>query len=325
MATLTRRASASSPSAETHRRSTSARAARWAKRCLRAVLAQATVSRVVTTTIRPLAPRLSVRTLLRLPVSRIVEVESPLCPQPVLLDAAGVDPIASLLYWRGPGGWEPETLPTFLRLVTPGCTVIDVGANTGLFSLLAARRQSDAEVHAIEPVPRVFDMLQRNVALNKLSNLTCHQMALSDISSTVAMYVPREQSPVMASMLPHWRSDVERIDVPARTLDDFATELTKPIDVLKIDTEGTEALVLTGGSRTVAKDHPFVICEVLAAGDTADELTDRMKRAGYTIWLLDEAGPRETDRVLGNAPDGCRNYLFIPSLRRAQATELLDI
>ena len=129
----------------------------------------------------------------------------------------------------------------------------------------------------------------------------------------------------MASMLPDWRSDVEQIEVSARTLDDFAAHLGKPVDVLKIDTEGTEALVLGGGMQTLTKDQPFVVCEVLAAGHTADDLTDLMKGAGYSIYLLDERGPRHTNRVLGNEAEGCRNYLFIPARRLPRARELLDI
>lgn len=305
--------------------STAARRIRNTKRRLRAVLARPALSRALTTAVRPFAPRLSVRTLLRLPVARIVEVRSVLCPEPVFLDAAGVDPIASLLYWRGSDGWEPETLPAFLRLVTPGAVVVDVGANTGLFSVLAARRQPDAEVHAIEPVPRVFELLRHNVLLNGLSNVTCHQLAFSDSSDTAVMYVPREDLPIMASMLPDWRSDVDQIEVSARTLDDFAAHLGKPIDVLKIDTEGTEALVLAGGMQTLNKDQPFVVCEVLLAGQTADHLTDLMNSAGYSIYLLDEEGPRQTDCVLGNEAEGCRNYLFIPASRVSRAMELLGI
>jgi FkbM family methyltransferase len=299
-----------------------AQSLRWTKRRLRAILARPAVSRPLTAAVRPLASGLSVRTLLRLPVARDVEIRSALCAEPIVLDAAGRDPIASLLYWRGIDGWEPETLPVFLRLVTPGATVVDVGANTGLFSLLAARRHHTVAVHAIEPVPRVYDLLSANVLRNGVPNVSCHRLALSDREGTVSMYVPREDVPIMASMLPDWREDSERVDVAAQSLDSFVRSLESRVDVLKVDTEGTEPLVLAGGLETLARHRPFVICEVLAAGRTADDLTALMTGVDYEMFRLEEDGPRRTDRLHGNEAEGCRNYLFVPHERALEAREL---
>lgn len=289
------------------------------------MLSRPAISRPLTAAVKPLAPTLSTRTLLRLPVARSVEVRSPLCREPIFLDAAGVDPIASLLYWRGLDGWEPETLPVFLHLVTPDSTVVDVGANTGLFTLLAARRDSSVTVHAIEPVPRVFDLLTANVSRNEASNVRCHQLALSDREGTATMYVPLEDLPVMASMLPDWRADVETVEVSTRTLDQFVGTLGRSVDVLKIDAEGTESLVITGGLQTLATDRPFVICEVLAADHTADALAMLMAGVDYQMFYLEQSGPRRVGRLGGNGAEGCRNYLFIPGERVANALELLGM
>ena len=297
-----------------------------AKRVLRRILAHSSVNRAMTSAVRPWAHSLSPRTLLRMPVARIVEVQSPFCDAPVLLDAAGADPIASLLYWRGSAGWEPETLPGFLRLVNSGMTVLDVGANTGLFSLLAARRSPSVTVHAIEPVPRVFAMLESNVARNQLTNVSCHRLALSDEQGTVAMYVPEDDIPVMSSLLPNWRPGSDRIHVDAQTLDQFVTRLgLTDVDVIKIDTEGTEHAVLAGAQATLSTQRPFVICEVLSAGNTAGALTERLTAAGYLFFLLSEDGPRATDRVLGNRTGGCQNYLFVPRSRLELAQTLLNL
>lgn len=296
------------------------------KRVLRRMLAHSSVNRAVTSAVRPWAHLLSPRTLLRVPVARIVEVRSPFCDAPVLLDAGGVDPIASLLYWRGSAGWEPETLPVFLRLVNSGMTVLDVGANTGLFSLLGARRAPSVTVHAIEPVPRVFTMLESNVVLNQFTNISCHRLALSDQQGTVTMYVPNDDIPVMSSLLPDWRPGSDRIHVDAQTLDQFVTcrGLTD-VDVIKIDTEGTEDAVLAGAQETLSTQQPFVICEVLSAGKTAGALTERLTAAGYRFFLLSQDGPRATDRVLGNPTGGCQNYLFVPRSRLELAQTLLKL
>lgn len=299
---------------------------RSAKRLARRILAHPSVNPAVTAAIKPWAHSLTASTLLRVPVKRIVEARSPYCDGPVLLDTGGVDAIASMLYWQGDAGWEPETLPIFLRLIQPGMTVLDIGANTGLFSLLAARRSPSVRVHAIEPVPRVFQMLEANVARNHLTNLSCHRLAISDREGIVPMYVPQEEVPVMASMLPGWRPGADQIDVDAVTVDGFATGLgNSQIDVIKIDTEGTEHTVLAGAARTLSVHHPFIVCEVLSAGDTAEALTEQLEAADYLFYLLAKEGPRPTERILGNATGTCHNYLFVPRSRLDEARSRLGL
>lgn len=304
----------------------SASSAQKAKRIVRRVLARPGVSRAVTAAVKPWARSLGPGILLRIPVSRLVEVGSPLCPDPVVLDARGVDPVASMLYWHGLAGWEPETLPVFLGLVTPGRVVLDVGANTGLFSLLAARLSPKATVHAFEPVPRVFAMLQSNVARNALVNVVCHPLALTDSPGKVSMYVPSDEVPLMASTLPDWQPGSARIGVEATTVDRFVEDhCISDVDLIKIDTEGTEDQVIGGATRTLATQQPFVICEVLQLGNTAQRLDEQMNALGYQFFLLDEHGPVRTDRVRGAAIDACRNYLFVPQSRLEQAHAILGL
>jgi len=299
---------------------------RRAKQAMRGVIARPLVNRAVTTAVKPWARFLSPRTLLHLPLNRIVSVESSYCSEPVLLDAAGFDPIASMLYWHGPGGWEPETVPVYLQLVRPGMTVLDIGANTGLFALLAARRSADTVVHAIEPVPRVFAMLEANVARNALPNVRCHRMALADADGVVTMYVPADEVPVVASLLAGWRPGSDQIDVEAVTLDQFVSRLgIDNVGLMKIDTEGTEHAVLAGAQKTLSAHQPFVICEVLAAGGNADAVSEQLAAAGYLYFLLTENGPRAMQHVVGNPSDGCHNYLFVPRSRAQQARDLFDL
>jgi FkbM family methyltransferase len=262
--------------------------------------------------------------MLRIPVTRIVTVSTSFSHGEVMLDANGVDPIASMIYWYGLDGWEPETVPVFLRLVQPDTCILDVGANTGLFSLLAARHSPTTTVHAVEPVQRVFSMLMENVRRNALPNVACHRLALANSRGLVPMYVPQDDVPVMASLLPHWRPGSERIDVEACTVDDFvAAHDISALDLIKIDTEGAEDAVLEGAERTLANQRPFIICEVLAAGDTAKRLNAQLRTANYTFFRLGKDGPEATDRILGNVIGECANYLFVPVSRLEEARSRL--
>ncbi len=97
------------------------------------------------------------------------------------------------------------------------------------------------------------------------------------------------------------------------------------VDIIKIDTEGTENTVLAGATKTIRSSKPFVFCEVLEAGDTAEELTARMASADYLFYLLSSAGPRLVERLVGNQIGSCHNYLFVPRSRLEQAQQLLDL
>src|SRR5438093_4744193 len=92
------------------------------------------VNRSLTRLVRPLARFLPTGVLWRLPVVGVVEVSPPgRSTGAILMANDGSDHVASMLFWRGIEGWEPMTIQLFLDLLTSGSTVIDVGANTGLF------------------------------------------------------------------------------------------------------------------------------------------------------------------------------------------------
>ena len=140
------------------------------------------------------------------------------------------------------------------------------------------------------------------------------------------MYVPEDEIPVMASLRPDWRPGSDRINVYAQTLDQFVARMgLARVDVIKIDTEGTESAVLAGAETTLRVQRPFVICEVLSAGATATALSEQLAGADYLFFLLSKNGPRATDRVVGSAPGGCQNYLFVPRSRLGEARDLLDL
>ncbi|MDQ4068891.1 MAG: FkbM family methyltransferase [Actinomycetota bacterium] len=258
----------------------------------------------------------------------VVEVRPPenLAPA-VLMHNDGHDRIASMLYWRGVRGWEPATIRTFLRLLSPGSAVLDVGANSGLFALLAARRDPSVRVHAIEPVRRVFSLLQANVALNALENVTCYLLACSDREGAAVVQVPAgEPVPVMASLLSGWcegPSTDEPVDVV--TVDGMvATYGIERPEVIKIDAEGSEDAVLRGARVTLDLHRPFVLAEVLRRGRLGEAVAAVLDDCGYRPFQLGMRGPRPLSGPLGGIDDDeNHNYLFVHHSRIEEARRLL--
>ncbi len=141
--------------------------------------------------------------------------------------------------------------------VPKASTVVDVGANIGLSTILLAR--SAQRVIAFEPSPANVDYLRRNLASNGIANVEVVAAAVSDRPGTLRFHVAQfgAGSHVVASG--HVRGDAATIEVPAVTLDDA---LTVPVSFIKIDAEGHEPDVLAGARAVLARDRPLVYTEV---------------------------------------------------------------
>ena len=139
-------------------------------------------------------------------------------------------------------------------------TVLDVGANIGLSTILLARAAQ--RVMAFEPSPANLGFLRRNLASNGITNVEIVAAAVSDQRRTLRFHVAQfgAGSHVVAGGHVQGGS-IPAIDVPAITLDD-----TAPPDVgfIKIDTEGHEPDVLAGARALLARDRPLIYTEINA-------------------------------------------------------------
>ena len=161
----------------------------------------------------------------------------------LILASDGDDAIPSALYWAGPRAYEPGTIDLYWRLLKHFQAVFDVGAHTGLFALLAAIESDDRDVHAFEPVPKIFNYLKRNVEVNELHNLKAVCAAVTNYDGEAVLYIPRSIAfPFGASIRPEFRKARGTIGVPAVRIDTYvAANNIARVDLLKIDTESTEA------------------------------------------------------------------------------------
>lgn len=183
----------------------------------------------------------------------------------------------------------------FVRLLRPGDHAIDVGANLGYFTLVAAHLVGPAgSVRAFEPSPTIFPRLQANVRLNPKLNVRVYQAAVTDRRGQVTFYsAPADRSGY--SSLRHLGGDVAGVaTVAAVALDDLLAELP-PTRLVKIDVEGAEWLVLQGMRRLLKRDRPYLICEIddgflRELGADADRVCRFLRDAGYDIYRIVERG-----------------------------------
>jgi FkbM family methyltransferase len=221
------------------------------------------------------------------------------------------DGLSNQVYWRGLGGYEPETVDVYFRLAARSVVTLDIGAHVGFYSILAALANPGGRVYAFEPVRGTFERLRRNLALNELSSVTPLCVAAGREAGTARIVSAGEYLPMSATLAgepTHGLATLVEASVPVVTVDALVADREIPrVDLVKIDTETTEPDVLAGMARTLERDRPDVICEVHEGG-RPDEIAAPFESLGYRPYLLTPQGPVLRDEV---RPDPTfRNYLF---------------
>lgn len=275
---------------------------------------------------RPILPMLPVAMLNRMPFLGRVCIHGPNHLDLLLHThgSYGKDRIAVKLARNGMLGYEGETIRLFLPLVRQARTVIDVGANTGLFTLLAARANPSCRVHAFEPVPFIYEMLRANIRLNDLTNVEAVPIVVADATGETTFFVThtRVGIPTDSSSAAGFRRQVDEIRLPTITLDEYARRATlSRIDLLKIDAEATECRVIAGAANLLHDHRPLVICEVLAEVDHA-YLQQAFEALDYRFFHIGPTCLEQQSRLRGSLAVDARNYIFVPVEKQAELVKV---
>ena len=153
--------------------------------------------------------------------------------------------------------WAPEidSLPKFVHA---GDTVIDVGANHGLYAYHLSRLVGPSgTVHAFEPLPPNLQILRHTIKTHKLQNVILHAQGCGDENAQAGFCVPMEGSvPQLACA--RQGTDGQKYKCDIVRLDDV---IHTKISLLKIDVEGAELFVLRGAARILRESRPAILFE----------------------------------------------------------------
>ncbi|HSV12875.1 MAG TPA: FkbM family methyltransferase [Tepidisphaeraceae bacterium] len=188
-------------------------------------------------------------------------------------------------YWLD-GNYEADVVRQLREWVRPGMVVADVGAHVGFMAMYLAKQVGPGgAVLSFEPSPAAMAQLRQNVEINRLTQVTPMQIALSDAAGQ-ARFIVRPYS-TTSGLARGGDSDGNSIEVRMERLDDvvFAAGGTQRLDVVKIDVEGSEAAVLRGAARVLAELRPNLLIEVHNAAALADCLS-QLRAARYEVIAL---------------------------------------
>ena len=210
------------------------------------------------------------------------------------------------------------------RFLKSGDVVIDVGANIGLYSLLAASRTGGGRVIALEPYPVAADRLRENVALNSLHNVEVRAEAAGAEKGSAQLTADLDT----INHIVTGGAVAGSITVPVLTLDSLV-ESGEPVALVKVDAEGFESSVMAGAGRLL-HDHAAMawIVELRGHGGrygTDDQMVlETFERFGYRPFhytadqnVLEPAGPpsgeAEWNLIFVRDVDAVRRRLASPS------------
>jgi FkbM family methyltransferase len=206
-----------------------------------------------------------------------------------------------LPYWIGryETGVVESILQTIRRLA-PGSVMMDIGANLGFYTVLAAtalREQGAGMVYSFEPNPPMFAELEKNVSLNDFTNVKLENIGIGDVNAEMPLFV-KDYGPTVSSLRDMKGTLTDQVNIHVTTLDEYASShRIENVGLLKVDVEGSELLVLRGALHLLARDRPTVVYEEFETayqefGYSIRDVREFLTALDYRLFAIPETNSR---------------------------------
>jgi len=199
------------------------------------------------------------------------------------------------------GRYEPQETAILRHLLGPGMTFVDVGANWGYFTLVAAHLVGPSgRVLSVEADPRACRAVRANVDKNRLMTVQLFNIAASDATGRLWFqeyeHEARDSGNFGVAQSTSITEEGRRLEVAARALDDLLDEAgVDRVNVMKMDIEGGEAKAIAGLSRRLSSHHiDYVSMELHPyhlrdLGTSVGAVIAAMRGHGYKPWNIDHS------------------------------------
>lgn len=215
--------------------------------------------------------------------------------------------------------FEREELRFAMYCARGGGTMIDVGANIGVFTVACARAAGPTgRVIALEPGPATYDKLTETCAVLRLLNVTLIQAAAGRTNGTAELITPRTSRDVHQHLADAREHDAAgRTQIQLRRLDDLCGSDAERVALVKLDVEGHECAALEGAERILSAGRPGLIVEfyrrgLVAAGSSPEALWTLLSRTHACTAVIHEDGSRRSSVPSSVMADEVFNTLWEP-------------
>lgn len=227
--------------------------------------------------------------------------------------------LTQLIFWEG-GYSQFEYTDIFISLIKKVKTFYDIGANIGYYSLIASMENENIKVVGFEPATGPLYYFKENVRINNFKNIKVESLALSHKNSEIEFYEIKNKKYKYLEHNLAGESNAGSITtgrhfvlnkVMSSTLDNYVIETNeKNIELIKMDTEGTENLILGKSDHVLREMKPIVICETLF-NTIEPELEKIMSSYGYEFYNHTKDGLQKQKTITRTKDNGISNCFFV--------------
>jgi len=218
--------------------------------------------------------------------------------------------IENKLFWYGTNNkmkWEKQSTDLWSEIARKSKVILDIGANTGYYSLIAKAINSNAKVFGFEPIPHIYKWYAENCRINSFE-INCFNVAVSDTSGEGTIYLANTNQNVYSASLiedfakSHSTAKVHPFKINSISLKDFIKKNNiEVIDLMKIDVEGYETNVLKGMGGYLNEFRPSILLEVLS-DETGIELSQLLIPMEYQFFKLSNTDlPQKVEQISANS------------------------
>lgn len=209
---------------------------------------------------------------------------------------------------------EHKVLKIIIAFAKSSKCILDIGANTGLHSIIAAKANPRAKIFSIEPYWPNYTRLQKNLGINGCTNIEVFKVAIGNSAGTLSLYVPEKDKITDVSSAIYGfgkriypEIEWKEIEIEQWNLD-MVFEKTGKIDFFKCDVEGFEDQVLKGGANFFNYNTPPFVMEISIDIEKCNYFNFFIKQYGYVIYYVGDDGLTMLDSLYNFS--NCSNFIF---------------
>lgn len=214
---------------------------------------------------------------------------------------------------------EESDLKLFIELSKRSKIILDIGANTGVFSIVAAISNPEARIYSFEPYSYNYNRLKKNVFLNNCNSIFCFQKAIGNSTDEIDFYVPDKERIIDVSSVDanfskaFYGNEITwtNVKVNQTSIDLFQKEIleNKSIDLMKIDVESYEMNVFKGCKELLKSGTSVIILEIFPDEERITFFNAIMNENNYYGYMILNEGILRLDDGMRANHDG-RNFLL---------------
>ncbi len=197
--------------------------------------------------------------------------------------------VETKLFWKGvEAKYEKMSYQLWMNLSKKASVILDVGANTGIYSLISKTVNPKASVYGFEPLPDVFKQFKANEDLNSFG-IHCLELAAANQDGTADIYTnPAEKLYTSTLNSENTVENSIKTTIKTITLKTWIEEnnITK-IDLMKVDVESFEPQVMQGMGKYLKQMRPTMLMEILS-NEVGKEVEKYLEGCNYLFFNLDE-------------------------------------